>query len=213
MTVVCITGNIASGKSTLGELLSRHFEDAVYVPEPHLDNPFLPLYLRDKARWGFTAQLRYFTDYARIYREVAQSHRIVFVDAGVWTNEQLYTRMLKDENILSADEFAFYRSLCAIIRRAESIPNPDAWVFVHAAPEVCLARMHTRGWEYQTGAVTLDYIALLDRYLRSMREMIEESSTAPVLTISSETDDFTTPEGEQAVLNRVRHFLHNLPHA
>ena len=122
---VCVTGNIGSGKTTLTKLLAERFVNACYVSEPHDINPFLPLYLKDKPRWGFTAQLRYFWDYARVYeRTVAQSaFDYHFVDAGISTNRLIYAAYLRQEQIISEDEFTFYRDLCDSIQQARSIPE------------------------------------------------------------------------------------------
>src|SRR5215468_4181917 len=123
-STICVTGNIASGKTTCAELLTAHFPNSCYVPEPHLANPFLPLYLKDKVRWGFTAQLRYYRDYALLYHQTTTQHNFAyhFVDAGIWTNRMVYVAYLRREQILTDDEYEFYQELCATIQQAQSIP-------------------------------------------------------------------------------------------
>src|SRR5712691_8090544 len=81
-STICITGNIASGKTTLARLLASNFQSACYIPEPDRENPFLALYLKDQQRWGFVAQLRYFWEYSRAYEEITrqQACHYHFVD-------------------------------------------------------------------------------------------------------------------------------------
>src|SRR5258708_23479733 len=95
-STICITGNIASGKTTLVRLLATNFPDACYIPEPDLENPFLPLYLRDKQRWGFIAQLRYFWEYAHIYQEITRHQACHFplVATALSTNTLDYAQYL-----------------------------------------------------------------------------------------------------------------------
>jgi deoxyadenosine/deoxycytidine kinase len=208
ISTICVTGNIASGKTTCAELLAARFPNACYVPEPHLANPFLPLYLKDKARWGFTAQLRYFRDYALMYYQAASqgNYDYHFVDAGIWTNRMVYVAYLRQEQILTEDEYAFYQELCGTIQQAQSIPEPTAFIFVDAAPQLCWDRMNRRGWGYQVGAVDLPYIEALDTMLRTMKQTIAASGI-PVLELSSEAIDFTTQSGQEEALDRVQRFL------
>ena len=178
-SIICVTGNIASGKSTLAQVLGKLIPGSCYVSEPHDQNPFLPLYMRDQRRWGFTAQLRYFHDYVRVFEE-ARDHaaaRYFFVDAGLWTNRLVYAKYLRDEQLMTADEYDFYRALCNRIQQGSAIADPRGYVFVHAAPQTCWQRMHRRGWSYQTTAVEMAYIETLQGYIEGMRETVAAADT------------------------------------
>lgn len=205
---ICVTGNIASGKSTCAKLLAEHFPNACYVSEPHLENPFLPLYLKDKPRWGFTAQLRYFRDYALFFQQTLSQHAYDyhFVDAGIWTNQMVYIAYLRRERILTEDEYAFYQEMCATIQHAYAIPAASAFIFVEASPQTCLDRMHQRGWHYQVSAVDLAYIEALDAMIRDMKQTVEATGV-PALTLSSEALDFRTEADQAEVLARVQRLL------
>src|SRR5258708_12707615 len=108
-SIICVTGNMASGKSTLAQLLGKRIPDSFYVSEPHEQNRFLALYMRDQQRWGFTAQLCYFYDYVRTFEE-ARNHaapRYFFVDTAPWTNRQVYAKYLRDQHPMTADAYGF----------------------------------------------------------------------------------------------------------
>jgi len=213
MLNIIITGNIASGKTTLTQLASQHFKNACYVAEPYESNPFLPLYLQDQKRWGFTSATRYFWDYAREYAQVTAKadYDVCFVDAGTWTNRLVYGEYLYHEGIISHDEYEFYDSLCHLIEKAYQIPQPDGFIFVNASPQTCWERMHQRGWEYQTSAVQLAYIEKLNAYLNNMKQTIRP---IPMMEISSEDIDFTTLAGQQEAMRQLEAFLalHQRPH-
>ena len=204
---------MASGKSTLAHLLGTSIPDSCYVSEPHDQNPFLPLYMRDQRRWGFTAQLRYFHDYVRVFEEArnqaAPRNRYFCVDTGLWTNLLVYATYLRDEQLMTADEYDFYRVLCNRIQQGSAIADPRAYIFVHAAPQTCWQRMHRRGWSYQTTAVEMAYIETLQRYFEGMRETVAEAGT-PILDISSDELDYTTEAGQHEALGRVERFLQRI---
>ena len=207
-TIICVTGNMASGKSTLAEVLGSRIPNSCYVPEPHDQNPFLALYLRDQQRWGFTAQLRYFYDYVRTF-EGARNHaapRYFFVDTGLWTNRLVYAKYLCDEHLMTADEYDFYQALSNRIQQGSAIAEPRAYIFVHALPQTCWQRMHRRGWSYQTNAVELTYIETLQHYFEAMRETVAAAGT-PILDISSDDLDYTVEAGQREALGRVERFL------
>jgi deoxyadenosine/deoxycytidine kinase len=161
-----ITGNIASGKSTLGRLASEHIPNACFVPDC----------------------------------------AYCFVDAGAWTNRLVYSQYLYHERIITAEEHAFYETLCDLIERAYHQPQPDGFVFVSASPQTCWERMHQRGWTYQTTTIELAYIEKLNPYFELMKQAIAGKSI-PLMEISSEDIDFTTPEGQQEALGKLKRFL------
>lgn len=205
---IYFTGNIASGKTTLTQLASSYFENACYIPEPYETNPFLPLYLQDQRRWGFTSAVHYFWDYTRKYAELTATanYHYCFVDAGTWTNRLVYGEYLYYEQVITADEHAFYLALCEVIEKAYNHPPPDGFVFVMASPQACWERMHQRGWTYQTATVQLAYIETLERYLETMRQTVEAKGI-PTLIVCSEDTDYSRPEGQQEVLHQLEGFL------
>jgi len=205
---ITITGNIASGKTTLTRLAARYFENACYVPEPYEANPFLSLYLQDQRRWGFTSTLHYFWDYARQFAQVTanESCSYLFVDAGTWTNRLVYGEYIHQEQIIKDDEFVFYQALCDLIERHYQQPLPDGFIFVNASPQTCWERMHQRGWAYQTTTIQPAYIQTLQHYFEAMKQMVA-AKNIPVLEISSEEINFTVPQGQQEALRRIEGFL------
>jgi deoxyadenosine/deoxycytidine kinase len=203
-----ITGNIASGKSTLGRLASERIPNACFVSEPYETNPFLPLYLQDQPRWGFTSTLHYFWDYVRHYANSTAntSCAYYFVDAGTWTNRLIYGEYLYHEQLITGDEFSFYKTLCDLIERAYHHPQPDGFIFIHASPRTCWERMHQRGWAYQTTTIQPAYIERLDHYFELMKQEIK-GRTTPMIELSSEDTDFTTAKGQQEAIGALERFL------
>ncbi|NPV85724.1 MAG: deoxynucleoside kinase [Anaerolineae bacterium] len=207
---IFVVGNIACGKTTLGRLLAEQIAQACFVPEPHDKNPFLPLYLCDQTRWGFTSTLYYYLGYARAAAEVSAKNpsRYCFIDAGTWSNALLYAEYLRGEEVISRDEFDFYQQLRLIIDQAYPRPAPTAFIFVHLAPSACYERMKRRGWSYQT-PITIEYIEILQGYLEKMRAAVCEMGIA-VLDISSGEIDFTQPHGQRTAVQQVEHFLRTI---
>ena len=212
---LCVTGNMASGKTTFARFLAQLLDNACLVQEPVEANPFLPLYLADQRRWGFTAQLRYFADYVQTFEQATASkhHNYHLIDAGIWTNQMVYTQYLRDKQIITDEEYAFYQRMCNDILHAHPVPEADAFIFIDASPLICWQRMHQRGWSYQVASVELDYIDTLGQYFTQMKATIQQKSI-PTLTLSSEEIDYTSIDGQHEALRRIEGFLdsHHLAH-
>lgn len=205
---ICIIGNIGSGKSTLTEFLAAAVPKSVAVPEQFDDNPFLALYVANPPRWGFTNAVRYFYDYARLYRDVTAGREFehCFIDAGGATNRYIYGRYLVQEGIVTPEEDAFHQLLCDLIANTFGYPDPDAYIFVHAAPEACFERMKARGWKYQTEHIALTYLQNIQKYFAALREQVQ-AQHIPLLDLDSAALNFTTPDGKIETLRRVLTFL------
>lgn len=199
---IYLTGNIASGKTTLAKLLAEGIPAAVYVPEPYEKNPFLPLYLQDQRRWAFTSTLRYYLDYVQVLAKQKAAHpqgRIFFVDAGSWSNALLYARYAVGEGIMNAEEYAFYQEAVRVFDKAHPHPQPSAFIFLQTSPRVCYQRMQARGWAFQQNVVSLSYLQKLDDYLEKMKKTLQEMKIK-ILEICSEHIPFHLPDGAKAAL-------------
>jgi deoxyadenosine/deoxycytidine kinase len=205
---IYIIGNMASGKTTLARLLAAQFMESVYVPEPVEQNPFLPLYMRDQARWGMACMARYFLDYLQAWAAVtsASDYTYHFVDAGTPSNRWLYGRYLQAEHVISADEYTLYSDLCDAAERGFNVPRPYAFIYVWATPETCQARLQARGWAFQVAAVDLAYLEKLHYYLEQMAAFVSDQGY-PLLWLASEDIDYVRPEGQATVVARVASFL------
>ena len=199
---IYLVGNIASGKTTLAKLLAEHIPGSVYVPEPYERNPFLPLYLQDQQRWAFTSTLRYYMDYVQVLSEQKTANpqgQYFFIDAGSWSNALLYARYAAGEGMMTPQEYAFYREACRVFDIAYPQPQPAAFIFISASPEICYQRMRGRGWGFQQNVVQVSYLMKLDEYLLEMKRSLLEMGVK-VLEISSEGIPFHRPDGIDAVL-------------
>jgi deoxyadenosine/deoxycytidine kinase len=204
---ICVVGNIASGKSTLAELLAAEIPHSAAVLESFERNPFLALYLQDPKRWAFTNAVRYFYDYARVFqaRTAGREYRHHFIDAGAPTNRYVYGRYMREEGIVTQAEYEFYETLCDLIERAYAYPTPDAYIFVECSPEVCLARMQARAWTYQN-PISLEYLAELEKYFAAFQAYVAEQKI-PFLQMNSEALDFQSAQGRADAVAQVRAFL------
>lgn len=204
---ICIVGNIASGKSTLTQLLAERVPASCAVSEEFTQNAFLPLYLREPARWAFMNALRYYYDYARAYQEATAGCAcdLIFIDAGGASNRLVYGRYLLSEQVITPDEHSFYELLCDLIQKQFEYPEPDAYIYLKVSPETCYERMVQRGWAMQR-PVSLDYLRALVDHFDALAEMAAQQGI-PTLVLEGQELDLITPDGQARVTRQVQEFL------
>lgn len=209
---ICIIGNIASGKSTLAHLLGNTIPNSVTVPEDFAQNPFLPLYLKKRSRWAFTNAVRYYYDYARVYREKTVDRPLdyAFIDAGGATNRFIYGRYLLLEKIMTPREYAFYNQLCELIQAEFAYPDPTAFIFLESAPEKCFERMNKRGRKSQTTTLRLSYLVTIDHYIHMFKTSLRHRHVRQ-LTLRRDELNFKSADGQQETLALIRPFLEQVP--
>lgn len=100
MLHIAIAGNIGSGKTTLTELLSKHFKlDALY--EDVDTNPYLENFYNDMKRWSFNLQIYFlnsrFSQIINIQKQQLNviQDRTIYEDANIFALN-LYEMELMD---------------------------------------------------------------------------------------------------------------------
>jgi deoxyadenosine/deoxycytidine kinase len=175
MQITFIFGAVGAGKTTYAQQLAARHPDAILVPEPVDDNPFLPLYARDRTRWALACQAHYYLQYVRAYATATAGRTAtrIFIDAGAPTNLHVYGRYLREHAIVTPDEYRLYETLTGIIAAQYAYPQPTDIISVEAPLDVCMARVQARGRDYELDGHGEDYLAALYQYTADMVAMYE----------------------------------------
>jgi len=109
---IAIEGNIGAGKTSLASKISEDF-NAKLVPERFADNPFLPLFYTDQARYAFSLEMSFLADrYQQITDDLAQFN--LFSDFVV-ADYHIFKSLIFSKVTLSEDEYRLYRRLFDIM--------------------------------------------------------------------------------------------------
>jgi deoxyadenosine/deoxycytidine kinase len=203
MTAVFVFGPVGVGKTTIAQALAAHVPGAALVPEPVTDNPFLPLYALDQARWALACQTRYYLDYVRAYVSVAdaQPPRVI-IDAGAPTNAHVYARYMREQGIVTPDEYELYEMLTRIIHDRFAYPEPALIISVEASLATCAARLHTRGRAFELAGHTPAYLAAIHAHTQAMVAAYAAAGV-PVLHYDAERWDARREDGIAALVQAV----------
>lgn len=149
---IVIEGNIGAGKTTLASMIARE-HNAKLILERFADNPFLPKFYSDPARFSFPLELSFLADRYRQLKEelVEQDLFRSFTVADYYFMKSLVFA----SSTLEKDEFSLYRQIFYIIYG--SLPKPDLYVYLHVPPERLLLNIAMRGREYEK-SITAEYL-------------------------------------------------------
>jgi deoxyguanosine kinase len=150
---IVIEGNIGAGKTTLASMIARDY-NAKLILERFADNPFLPKFYNDPARYSFPLELSFLADRYRQLKEelVEQDLFRCFTVADYYFMKSL----VFSSKTLEKDEFNLYRQIFYIIY--VSLPKPDLFVYLHVPPERLLRNIAMRGRDYEK-KITADYLS------------------------------------------------------
>lgn len=161
--LVHLEGNIASGKSTLGQSLAAH-PRFHFIPEPvevwqtgFADN-VLDRFYSDMGRWSFTFQVCTFATRVAALRDRPVG-RITIAERSIGCDRHVFALSLYEQGALDAVEWEVYRRLWE--EMAPKAPRPDAILYLRTPAEECLRRLQARH-RSEEGGVSLDYLLALE---------------------------------------------------
>lgn len=153
--IVCIDGNIASGKTTvLTEIQKKGYP--VYF-EPFEENPWLPLYYQDPKKYSLNTQLWFLSERFRQYKQADfNSDGIVFVERSMYTDRFVFVELIRRQGNMNDLEYNTYKHHFNIYKN----PLPDLTIVLNTSPKMCKERMDGRGRGMES-SVPLDYLQQL----------------------------------------------------
>jgi len=154
---ISIEGNIGSGKSTaLARCMTNPALASVcsFFPEPlHEWGEILERYLRDRKTWALPLTLDIIRGFHASSSETTQH---ALVERNPLTCRYVFTEMLKNDTLLSADEMVLVDQYMSIFGW-----TPDAVVYIDVDPNVCLDRIKKRGRRGEVEAVTYEELRMI----------------------------------------------------
>lgn len=149
---IVIEGNIGAGKTSLATMIANRFNARVML-EKFADNPFLPRFYKDPARYSFPLELSFLAErYMQMKEEMGTLEMFApFTVADYYFSKSLIfaSATLQDE------EYKLYRQLFHIIQT--SLPRPDLYVYLHTDTDRLMMNIKKRGRDYEK-EITQEYL-------------------------------------------------------
>ena len=201
---VAIAGNIGAGKTTLTQLLAKHFKwEAQY--EDVLENPYLEDFYNEMSRWSFNLQVYFLNSRFRQILDIRESGRDIIQDRTIYEDAFIFAPNLHAMGLMANRDYQNYASLFDLM---ESVTKaPDLLIYLRSSVPNLVNQIQKRGREYEN-SISIDYLNKLnERY----EAWIHDYKKGNLLVIDVDNINFVdNPEDLGEIINRIDAELHGL---
>lgn len=193
---IVVEGPIGVGKTTLVQKLAEHF-GAQTILEQAEENPFLPGFYKDPAKYAFSAQLFFLTSR---YRQLKEADQVDLFRRRAVADYMLEKDLIFAQLNLESDEFKLYNEIYGLL--LEKLARPDLVIFLSADTETLVRRIGKRGRPYESG-ISEKYIAEVNQ---AYHRWFFQYDRGPALQVNTNGLDFANSEGDFGkLLEKISH--------
>lgn len=194
---IAIAGNIGAGKTTLTELLSKH-----YGWEPEYEsvenNPYLSDFYEDMHRWSFNLQIYFLNSRFQQLVKLRNGSKTVIQDRTIYEDAYIFAPNLHQMGLMSTRDFDNYQSLFKTM--SSMIAPPDLMIYLQASIPSLVENIQNRAREYEEN-IRLDYLRKLNQYYDTW---IESYKIGKLLVINIDDMDFlNNKEDFASIVERI----------
>jgi deoxyadenosine/deoxycytidine kinase len=201
---VSIAGNIGVGKTTLTELLSKHYR---WIPQfEDVDhNPYLMDFYDDMPRWSFNLQIYFLHGRLNQILEIQQGTETIIQDRTIYEDANIFAPNLHEMGLMSKRDFDNYFGFFKTIQ--SMVQPPDLLIYLKASVPTLVSQIQKRGREYEEN-IRLDYLKRLNEYYN---KWIDNYTEGPLLIIDCDKNKFGESEEDLGhIISKVDSTLYGL---
>ena len=156
-----IAGNIGAGKTSLTELLSKHYGWEAHF-EDVIDNPYLDDFYNHMERWSFNLQIYFLNSRFRQLESFSNSNKKFIQDRTIYEDAHIFAPNLHAMGLMNQRDFNNYQSLFGLME--SMIDGPDILIYLRSSIPNLVNKIHKRGREYEN-SISIEYLSRLnERY-------------------------------------------------
>ncbi len=142
---ITVEGNIGVGKTTLTNLLAKHY-NARLILEEFADNPFLPKFYENPGQYAFPLELFFMAERYKQLKDMITKDLF----QSITISDYLFTKCLLFAKVnLPEEEFRLYQKLFDIIH--QQLSYPDILIYLHAPVNKLQSNIKKRNRSYEQG--------------------------------------------------------------
>ncbi|WP_413513667.1 deoxynucleoside kinase [Myroides odoratus] len=158
---IAIAGNIGAGKTTLTDLLAKHYRWEAHY-EDVVDNPYLDDFYHQMDRWSFNLQVYFLNSRFRQVLQIRQSGKTIIQDRTIYEDAHIFAPNLHAMGLMTNRDFKNYSSLFDLMQ--DLVAAPDLLIYLRSSVPNLVGQIHKRGREYEN-SISIEYLSgLNDRY-------------------------------------------------
>lgn len=180
---IAVAGNIGSGKTTLVNMLSKHYG---WKPqfEAVVSNPYLDDYYKDIKRWSFNMEVFFLKERFRNLLEISQSSDTIIQDRSIY--EGVYVFMANNFKMGNLDERDYITYMELFEQMTDVVKYPDLMIYLRSIVPHLVKNIQKRGRDYEQ-QIPLEYLENLNELYE---EFIYKNYGGKVMTIDVNNIDY-----------------------
>ena len=201
---IAVAGNIGAGKTTLTELLAKHYK---WIPhfEDVEHNPYLNDFYEDMPRWSFQLQIYFLNSRLNQLIEIRNGSETVIQDRTIYEDAYIFAPNLHEMGLMSKRDFDNYAKFFQTLK--SMVQPPDLLVYLQATVPTLVGQIQSRGREYEEN-IRLDYLKRLNEYYNRWIESYKEGQ---LLIINVDNNRFNQNEEDLGkIINKIVAQLYGL---
>jgi len=201
---IALAGNIGAGKTTLTELLAKHYKWSPHYEDVD-ENPYLNDFYEDMQRWSFNLQIYFLNSRFKQVVDIRSSTKTVIQDRTIYEDAEIFAPNLHAMGLMSTRDFNNYHSLFQMMNKL--VQAPDLLIYLRASVPTLVNQIQKRGRDYES-SIRIDYLKQLnERY----EAWVNRYKAGKLLIIDVDRIDFqSNPEDLSNVIDRIDAQIHGL---
>jgi 2-amino-4-hydroxy-6-hydroxymethyldihydropteridine diphosphokinase len=195
---VAIEGNIGAGKTSLANKMADDF-NAKLILERFAENPFLPSFYKDQARYAFPLEMSFLADRYQQFTE--DTNQLDLFKSFMVSDYDIYKSLIFAKVTLQQNEFALYRKVFNFMYK--EVKKPKIYVYLYQTTERLLQQIKQRGRDYEQNIE----ISYLERINRGYFDFLKTYPKENQLIIDVSDLDFVSLAADyETILTRIENF-------
>lgn len=158
---IAIAGNIGSGKTTLTNLLAKHYKWEAHYEDVE-SNPYINDFYEDMQRWSFNLQIFFLNSRFNQIQDIRRKKKNFIQDRTIYEDAYIFAPNLHAMGLMTTRDFENYFTLFNLLE--SFIAAPDLLIYLRSSVPTLVNHIQGRGREYEE-SIRLDYLKRLnERY-------------------------------------------------
>ena len=158
---IAIAGNIGAGKTSLTELISKHYGWQAHY-EDVIDNPYLDDFYTHMERLSFNLQIYFLRSRFQQLLAFKNNPKTIVQDRTVYEDAHIFAPSLNAMGLMSQRDYKNYIELFNLMESL--VEGPDMLIYLRSSIPNLVSKIHKRGRDYEN-SISIEYLSRLnERY-------------------------------------------------